>query len=235
MIKAVLFDLDGTLLPMDQAEFLQNYFPYLTAKMVPYGFDPKELADSIWKGTGRMVVNDGSRTNEDVFWEYFTERYGSDSLKYRSVFEEYYANEFCKTKEICGYEPLAKPIVDRLKAAGKRLALATNPVFPRMAIDLRVTWAGLKPSDFDLITSYETSHYSKPNPEYYREIADCLGIDPSECLMVGNDVTEDMVASTIGMETFLVTGCLINTKDIDISGFRKGTFEDLSKYLDELL
>lgn len=235
MIKAVLFDLDGTLLPMDQAEFLQNYFPYLTAKMVPYGFDPKDLADAIWKGTGRMVLNDGTRTNEEVFWEYFTERYGSDSMKYESVFREYYANEFRKTKEVCGCEPLAKPMVDRLKAAGMRLALATNPVFPRMAIDLRVTWAGLDPSDFDLITSYETSHYSKPNPEYYREIADGLGLDPSECLMVGNDVTEDMVASKIGMSTFLVTRCLINTKDADISGFRKGTFEDLSRYLDELL
>lgn len=235
MIKAVLFDLDGTLLPMDQAEFLQNYFPYLTAKMAPYGFDPEELAGSIWKGTGRMVANDGSRTNEEVFWEYFTERYGSDSLKYKAVFEEYYANEFRRTKDICGYEPLAKPVVDRLKAAGMRLALATNPLFPRLAIDLRVTWAGLEPSDFDLITSYETSHYSKPNPKYYREIADGLGLDPSECLMVGNDVTDDMVASETGMSTFLDTRCLINNKNDDISGFRKGTFEDLSKYLDELL
>ena len=33
-----------------------------------------------------------------------------------------------------------------------------------------------------------------------------LNVSPEECLMVGNDVSEDMIAETIGMKVFLITG-----------------------------
>ncbi len=235
MLKAVLFDLDGTLLPMDQDEFTKTYFPHLTKKLAPYGFEPSDLIDALWKGTGLMVANDGSRTNEEVFWNYFTDRYGKDSAKYRDVFLDFYGHEFSEARKVCSVEPLAKPTVERLKDAGVRLILATNPIFPKVATELRITWAGLDPSDFELVTTYENSCYSKPNPEYYRDILKRCGLKAEDCLMVGNDVGEDMVAAKLGMRTFLSTGCLINRKGDDISGFRRGTFSDLSAYLDELI
>jgi hypothetical protein len=51
--------------------------------------------------------------------------------------------------------------------------------------------------------------------------------------MVGNDVTEDMVAKTLGMEVFLVTDCLINKENQDISQYPNGSFPQLLQWLKE--
>ena len=69
-ITTVLFDLDGTLLPMDQDVFVKDYFSRIAAKVAPAGYDPKQLIDTIWRGTAAMVKNDGSKTNEEAFWNY---------------------------------------------------------------------------------------------------------------------------------------------------------------------
>ena len=232
MIKAVLFDLDGTLLPMDQDRFTARYFPLLTKKLEPYGIDPEDIIDALWKGTYLMVTNDGSRTNEAVIWDYFAQRYGEDFRRMKPVFEEFYGNEFAQAKDITTFQPKAQETVRRLKDAGVRLILATNPIFPVVATNLRIEWAGLSPSDFELITTYENFNYCKPNPEYYSEILRRCGLKAEDCLMVGNDVSEDMVATKLGMRTFLVKDCLINKKDIDTSGMPQGDFDDLSTYLD---
>ena len=70
-ITTVLFDLDGTLLPMDQDEFLKVYFGLLVQKMAPHGYEARHLINAVWTGTAAMVGNDGRRSNEEVFWECF--------------------------------------------------------------------------------------------------------------------------------------------------------------------
>ena len=122
----------------------------------------------------------------------------------------------------------------RLKARGYRVALATNPIFPHVATEHRIRWAGLTPEDFEIYTTYETSTFCKPNPAYYLEVARSLGAAPEECLMVGNDANEDMAARALGMDVFLLTDCLINTKNRDISVYLQGDFAALNAYLDRL-
>ena len=117
---------------------------------------------------------------------------------------------------------------------GLRVALATNPIFPAVATESRIRWAGLEPEDFELRTTYENIGYCKPNPEYYREIAARLGVRPEECLMVGNDVTEDMVAESIGMQVFLLTDCLINKERKNIAKYPRGSFNQLMQFIDTL-
>ena len=92
----------------------------------------------------------------------------------------------------------------------------------------------MEPSDFEIYTTYENIGFSKPNPSYYLEVAKILGVKPEECLMVGNDVTEDMVAETIGMKVFLLTDCLINREDKDISEYNHGNFDDLISYIEKI-
>ena len=75
VITTVLFDLDGTLLPMDQDTFTHGYFKLLAAKLAPHGYEPKQLVEAIWTGTEAMVRNDGSRTNEAAFWNKFASIY----------------------------------------------------------------------------------------------------------------------------------------------------------------
>ena len=233
-VTAILFDLDGTLLPMDQDAFTGSYFSNLAAKAATKGYQPNALIDTVWAGTAAMVKNDGEKTNEAVFWELFAAKYGGDALNDIPFFEEFYRTDFQKAKELCGFAPMAKDIVHSLKARGLRVILATNPLFPAIATESRIRWAGLEPDDFELYTTYENSRHCKPNPEYYNDIMQELNLTAEECVMVGNDVGEDMIAEKLGMKVFLLTDCLINRKNEDISRYPHGGFDELKVFLDGL-
>ncbi len=226
----VLFDLDGTLLPMDQDEFTRGYFGLLAKKMAPFGYAPEKLVETVWAGTRAMVKNDGRVTNEEKFWETFGGVYGRRAREDMALFNEFYENDFDRAKAFCGYTPKAAQAVGQIKEAGCRVALATNPLFPRVATEKRIRWAGLSPEDFELFTTYENSRYCKPNPDYYREVAEKLGVSPKECLMVGNDTLEDLAAGQIGMEVFLLTDCLINKDGVELSGCPHGSFDGLLEF-----
>lgn len=234
MIKAVLFDLDGTLLPMDMDEFTTGYFKFLVAKLMPHGYDKDALISAIWHGTAAMVRNDGSCTNEEAFWKDFSNTLGDRVYADKEVFEDFYANEFNKAKDICGFNPMAERIVSGLKKNGIRVILATNPLFPAVATENRIRWAGLDPKDFELYTTYENINYCKPNPKYYEEVLSRANLKPDECLMVGNDVEEDMVAAELGCKVFLLTDCIINKREKNIEEYAHGGFEELREYLKKL-
>jgi len=233
-VKTVLFDLDGTLLPMDQDEFIKAYMSRLAKYMIPYGYDPDLLVKGLWMGTSAMVKNDGTKTNEKLFFEVFSSLVNKDASKDIPVFETFYNTDFQNVKDVCGFNENSAKIIKSLRERGLRVCLATNPLFPSAATYSRVRWAGLKIEDFDLITTYENSSYSKPNPDYYREILKKLDCDARECAMVGNDVGEDMIAETLGMKVFLLTDCLINKTDRSVDEFAHGGFDELSNWLDSL-
>ena len=231
MIKAIFFDLDGTLLPMDQEGFLKAYFGGLVKAMVPHGYDPELVVKSIWTGTGAMVKNDGSRTNEEVFWESFCGFFGADARKDEILFQHFYETKFQKVRAACGFDPRAAEALREIHALGYRTILATNPLFPPIATQSRVRWAGLQPEDFEYITTYDNSSFCKPNPRYYEEILSKRGLSPTECVMVGNDVGEDMVAAKLGMKVFLLTDCLINKPNADINQYPHGSFPELMEFI----
>lgn len=230
-ITTVLFDLDGTLLPMDQDVFVKTYFGLLAKRLAPFGYEPTELIKAIWAGTMAMIKNTGEKTNEEVFWDDFASRYGDEARKDLPEFDAFYREDFDKVREVCGFNPESKNVVGILKENGIRVALATNPIFPAIATKKRIAWAGLVPEDFELYTTYENSNYCKPSLEYYKEIINKLGVNPEECIMVGNDVGDDMVAEKLGMKVFLLTDCLINKTDINVSEYPNGNFDDLIEYI----
>ncbi len=234
MIKAVLFDLDGTFLPMDQEDFIKAYFSSLAKKLVPYGYNPDTFVPAIWTGTKAMMKNDGSRTNEEAFWQTFAGILGEHVRKDEPLFREYYNNEFNAVKDICGFCPKAADVIKATKAKGFKAVLATNPLFPKIATQNRIKWAGLCPDDFELYTTYEDYSWCKPSLEYYRQILDKIGLKGEECAMVGNDVAEDMVAKELGMKTFLLTDCLINRGNEDISVYPNGSFDELIEFINSL-
>ena len=229
--KAVLFDLDGTLLPMDQDVFVGDYFKRLAEHFVQYGYDPQSLIKNVWKGTMNVINNDGQKTNEKAFWEFFVQTYGEKVLDDIVHFDEFYANEFDKVQSVCGYTSKASELISKLKSKNVTLILATNPIFPAVATHKRMRWAGLDVNDFALVTTYENISYCKPNPKYYIDILNRFSLKPEECIMVGNDVGDDMVARDIGMKVFLLTDCLINKQDADISQYPNGSFDDLEGFL----
>lgn len=231
-IKTVFFDLDGTLLPLDQDFFVKTYLHNLCKYMAAHGYDPQLLAKTIWHSTHAVIQNDGSMTNEQRFWATFCAVCGEDKRKDEPLFNAYYRNEFGSVQAVCGFTEESAKLVHRLQDMGIPVILATNPVFPAIATNQRIAWAGLKPEDFALVTTYENSSYCKPNPKYYQAILDQFHLDPSECLMVGNDVSDDMSAGQIGMQVFLLTDCLINSYNLDTTPYPQGSFAELNAYID---
>lgn len=234
MIKAILFDLDGTLLPMDDEKFTKNYFSGLAKRIVPFGYKPEDLINGVWAGTKSMVENDGANSNEQVFWDKFSKVMGDEILEHKHVFDEYYNQEFNYLSEDCSCDGKSKELVDKVKQMGYRTILATNPIFPEVATLNRMKWVGLSPEDFELCTTYENSNYCKPNPKYYEEILNKIGCKPEECLMVGNNAKEDMIAESLGMKVFLFTDCLINKEDVEISNYPNGSYGELLEYINLL-
>ena len=234
-IKAVFFDLDGTLLPMDQDVFIKAYLGGLVSVLAPKGYDPKAIAGALWKSTDAMVRNDGSKTNEQVFWDSFSAILGEDVRNEQALLDEFYRTDFQKIKSYCGFAKESREIIDSLKSKGVKLILATNPLFPAVATESRIRWAGLAPEDFEIYTTYENSRFCKPNLEYYKWLLSEIDVSSEECLMVGNDVGDDMVAENLGMKVFLLTDCLINKTDRAVEEFPHGSFEELKKYIEELI
>ena len=230
-MKAVLFDLDGTLLPMDQDEFTKAYIHLLSTTMEKHGYAPENMVKAVWTGVGAMVKNDGSTTNEEAFWKAFGQFFDKDVRADEPLFTAFYENEFENAKSVCGYSEDAKKLVDEAAGMGYKTILATNPIFPAVATKRRMQWAGFKPEDFELYTTYENIGYCKPNLQYYQEILDRIGVDAKDCLMIGNDVTEDMVAEKLGMKVFLITDCMINKENKDISMYPSGSFKEAIAYL----
>ena len=101
-ITTVLFDLDGTLLPMELEKFTNTYFGLLAKKAAPFGFQPEPLVAAVWKGTKAMVKNDGTETNDKRFWDTFAGEMGEEVLQLRPVFDGLYANEFPGATAACG-------------------------------------------------------------------------------------------------------------------------------------
>jgi len=234
MIKAILFDLDGTLLPMDQDTFVNAYLGGLANKMAPHGYDPKLLAKTMWEGTAAMVKNTGEETNESVFWKCFWQVFGDEALADMPIINDFYANEFQLVKNVCGFAPEAAQCIREIRDLGYRVALATNPLFPAAATHSRTRWAGLQVEDFELITTYENSYHCKPNVAYYQDVLEKLNLKPEECIMVGNDATEDTAAEALGIQVFLLTDCLINKENKDISKWPHGSFPELMNFIREL-
>lgn len=181
-----------------------------------------------YKGNGK---NSGDKLNKDAFWICFSSFYEKDIKADIPLFDEFYRNDFDSVKDVCGYTPKASEAVAKIKELGFRTALATNPIFPAVATESRMRWAGPDAKDFELYTNL---CYSKPNPAYYAAIADKLGVTPEECLMIGNDVEDDMIAEKTGMKVFLLTDCLINKSEADISYYPNGSFEELINYIEHI-
>ncbi len=234
MYKAILFDLDGTLLPMDNDEFTKGYLGMLSRAVAYLGYTPDTMIPAMWRGVAAMVKNDGTRRNCEVFWECFAQLVGKDVTADIPQFDAFYDGDFNRAIRFTQPTEMAKTAVSLARRRADHVVLATNPFFPPNAVRSRIKWAGLSPDDFDLLTHYENSGSCKPNPYYYIEIAEKLGVAPADCLMIGNNIEEDILAAVkVGMDTFLLTDCLIGDPAA-VPDTKQGSFPRLLDFLEAL-
>ncbi|NLG37203.1 MAG: HAD family hydrolase [Clostridiales bacterium] len=234
-IKAILFDLDGTLLPMNLKDFLAGYLPAISAAAAQLN-EPARVGRWIMSGTAAMIAADGGgATCEDVFWEEFCRLSEAGREQYDPIFTAFYEQEFDALGALCPAEPRAAQIIAEARAKGLRCALATMPVFPRVATLKRIGWAGISPEDFEIITTYEICHASKPSLAYYREILDWMHLAPADCLMVGNDVGDDIApALALGMDAFYLDAWPENRTAAPERYTGRGGYDALLEYVRRL-
>lgn len=233
MYQLIMFDLDGTLLPLDIEVFIHRYFEAVTPFFKEI-VEPEVFFKNLMLSTQMMMQNQGERTNEEVFMQNFLPAVGRDRDTMYPLFNRFYEQEFPKLKKYAGYSAWAAKVVGHLVEKGYSIVLATNPVFPRRATEERMSWAGIAHFPWSLVTSYENSRGCKPNIHYYQEICDKLRVSPEDCLMVGNDAQEDMVVETMGMDTFLVTDYLIDRGEPKYRVRHRGTLEELFGFVKDL-
>ncbi len=232
--KAILFDFDGTLLFQSTEDFLKYGMPIMAEYIAPrLGITAESFFKHQSAGLAATMSNDGSVLNNERFYT------AAEDIEFpravaESLYEEYYSsNTFAGVKKWSKDNPNAKKAVALARELADHVILATLPIFPTAAQVARLSWVGLKRNDFDLVTDVYNSHFCKPNTAYYSEILEKFGCEPSECIMIGNDVGDDIEpASALGMETFLVTDYIID-RGKDVSIYRKGTFKELLEFLGE--
>lgn len=212
-MKTILFDLDGTLLSISAEDFMKEYFTKLTAFLAHRDYDAKVIMNTILKGVQLVQANDGSKTNEDYFWEVFTQETGIPKEEIHKEFYEFYTTDFETIENEIVISDSLVEAVHLLKEKGYRLICATNPLFPDVASLARLRWSGVNTDDFDEITTYEDYHYCKPSPEYFEEIFKKFNVDKEHAIMVGNDAQEDGAAQELGLPLYLINNHLIDRSD----------------------
>lgn len=207
-IRTILFDLDDTLLGNDMERFLPRYFALLGEYARPIFADRRQLLQELLHGTRAMVADpDPALTNREKFWRTFTERTGLVQAEVEPFFNRFYEEAFPRLQTVTEKRPVARQLMCGCFDDGLQVAIATNPLFPRLAIEHRLTWAGLPVTEFDfaLVTSYENMHAAKPHAAYYQEILARIGADPETTLMVGDDWENDMApAADLGMKIYWI-------------------------------
>lgn len=204
-LKAILFDLDDTLLVTNMEQFIPKYLNALGNKLKVL-MEPQKLVALILESTQAMIENQNpDLLNAEVFYNHFYSKVTFSKVDFKALVEEFYEVDFPKLKIHTDTIPLIPEFISDISAHNYKLVIATNPLFPAKAIEHRIAWAGLSGVNFDLVTTYENSHFCKPSPRYYLEILDKLNISPGEAMMVGDDFKNDILpAESIGMKSFLI-------------------------------
>lgn len=207
MIKTVLIDLDDTLLVNDMERFIPAYLGRL-GRFLDDQVPAERLVTALLNGTRAMLANqDPTRFLKEVFDRRFFREIERDEPALRARIERFYAEDFPALRALTAPQPGAGALVEAARAAGAEVVVATNPLFPRTAVEQRLDWAGLPAAElpFALITTYESMHFAKPAPAYVAEILGRLGARPGEAAMIGNHPDDDLApARQLGLATFLV-------------------------------
>ncbi len=240
--RAICFDLDGTLLPMDIDEFMSAYFKRIAAFSATHGLDAELFLSALKAGTRAMAMNAGDQLNAEAFWGEFARIYGEDNMaaaghtieSVHAMADDFYENDFGRIGDGFRPNPAVAAAVSTLRAQGYPLVLTTRPMFPPAAVRHRLRWAGVDPDDFARITSYENSRSAKPRQTYYAENLAAMGVSGADVLMVGNNTMEDLAFMDLGADAWLVTDWLLDPVDFDIASVKHGSFSEFARWCETL-
>jgi FMN phosphatase YigB (HAD superfamily) len=229
-LSTIIFDLDGTLLGIDDQAFEMTYFKALAHEMQDL-FEPKALVSIIWQATKITVADISDRSNQEVFLEAMQNLCDHDPEMLWNRFMRFYEGPFDVLKEHIQPNPNMLKAVNHLYDHGYQLAIATNPLFPKLAVDKRIQWANLDSQKFQYVSSFEGNASCKPQLKFYQEVIGALNVKAEHCLMVGNDPLEDMIAKQMGMRTYLLEDYMVKRDDVEPMWDEAGSTEDFLDFV----
>lgn len=231
----VLFDLDGTLLPMAIDSFMESYVPSVRTFFASKGLDADTVVQGLFEGTKAMMVHDGEHLNSDDFWAVFAPMVGRSREDLEKISHEYYAGPFSYLGDAIRPNLDMIEAVHEVKRRGYQVAVATMPIFPQEAIVERLRWAGLSADEFAFVTAWDTCTALKPSTTYYTEVLHRAGAKPTETLMVGNNTLEDGNAMQLGCGFYLVTDYLIEREGgVQMDAVPHGSSKDLLEFVRQM-
>lgn len=208
MIKAVLLDLDGTLLLNDDAVIVPAYFDavdrYFRTHLQRAGMR-QALIDSV---RAMATPREDFAPNRTAALRAIVAAVTEPETVLLEVFDSFYAEAYAELRAYTDQTPVARQLYDLLLEKDYAVVIATNPVYPAVAVQQRLAWAGL-PDDlsaYAFVTTGDNMHFIKPNPAYYAEVLARVGVEPDEAVMIGNSRENDIdPAETLGLTTYHIT------------------------------
>jgi len=221
LIQAILFDLEGTLINVNMADFMRNYLGILAPRFA-HLLSPEKFSKQLLRSleTSQSDPKPG-QTNMQTFYDDFSKATGHSAPSLRPIFEEFYESDFPALRCLVQAIPQGVKVVEYAIQQGFLTAVASNPVLPLRAMWEHVRWAGLKPEHFKVIPALDTFHFCKPQLGFFREVAENLGVKPESCLLVSGQ-TQDIICRELGMKMFL-----IGTKESQDQADYTGDLDDL--------
>ncbi len=234
MFKAILLDLDDTLLKNSMATFapaLSHSFTCYMAHLIP----TEHMIPALESAIAAMDANEGGGpTNEEVFSAVFCPAVGYTPEDLAGLVERFYAEEYPKLRHLTRRLPEARLVMEWAFERGLQVAIATGMQNPRTTVEQRLEWAGVPVTEFDyaLLTTWSNMHASKPHPAYYHEVLAHLDRQPDECLMVGDDWEHDIIpATSVGIPSYWIAEPDDQPPEQRILHVGQGTLSDLLVWL----
>ena len=232
-MDTIIFDLDGTLLPMDVNHFMTSYQEALEAYFEPLN-PQSNLFLQVMASVKHVIETKNHQTNENKFFDHFFNDFTGSKDLYIDHFNQFYETDFSLAQKSTKVSKEMIEAIKILKEKNYKLIIATNPIFPMVANIKRIGWAGLDPEDFDYISSFEKNKFCKPHLDFYKEVLNANHLNPDNVLMVGNDAQEDLSVQALGIKTYLITNHLINRQETLPYTDYKGSYDDFLNFVKNL-
>lgn len=193
MIKAIIFDLDDTLIDFRKSKAI--LIKKSVKSMIKAGLNEKfkdlhnEFTNFYWE----CGIED-----QHIFEKFFMKKYGK--IDYKILAHAIIAYRHAKSPLLKPYRHVVK-VLKKLKQKGVKLAVLSDA--PRINAHIRLVEARLD-NLFDLIITYDDVKELKPSPKGFNLILKTLKVKPNECLMVGDNPPKDIEgAKKVGIKTCL--------------------------------
>ncbi len=207
MIKAVLLDLDNTLLHNHDKAFAAAYLR-LVGEYLGARWRRDDLSGTFLRAIRALAGRrDMQQTNTDLLLSILCQEMGVPASDIHAALEDFHHKRYPSLNTYARPVPGAAALVEALRDQQYAVAIVTNPIYPAEAIRQRLAWANL-PHTFDayaLVTNADIMRFTKADPAFYVEVVARIGVEPDEAIMIGDSFKNDIQpARQVGLHTYQV-------------------------------